>query len=125
MPSHALQLDYAMHVTVRTPEILLPPVWPLPLSLATTRGISVVFFSSTYLDVSVLAVSLIRLLLSRLPYDDWAYPAGFPHSEIHGSKAAFAYPWLFADRCVLLRLLVPRHSPCALCSLTILNHNWF
>ena len=123
MPSHALQLDYAMHVTVRTPEILLPPVWPLPLSLATTRGISVDFFSSPYLDVSVQAVSLIRLFDS--PYDDWAYPAGFPHSEIHGSKAAFAYPWLFADRCVLLRLLVPRHSPCALCSLTILNHNWF
>ena len=44
---------------------------------------------------------------------------GFPHSEIHGSMAAFASPWLFADCCVLRRLLVPRHSPCALCSLTI------
>ena len=32
---------------------------------------------------------------------------------------AFSSPWLFADRCVLRRLLVPRHSPCALCSLTI------
>ena len=125
MPSHALQLDYAMHVTVRTPKVLLLSVWPLPRSLATTGGISVDFFSSPYLDVSVQAVSLIQLLVSRLLYDDWAYPAGFPHSEIHGSKAAFAYPWLFADRCVLLRLLVPRHSPCALCSLTILNHNWF
>ena len=47
--------------------------------------------------------------------------AGFPHSEIHGSKADFASPWLFADLCVLHRLLVPRHSPCALCSLTISN----
>ena len=28
-------------------------VWPLPLSLATTHGISVDFFSSGYLDVSV------------------------------------------------------------------------
>ena len=45
--------------------------------------------------------------------------AGFPHSDIHGSQAAFAYPWLFADCCVLRRLLVPRHSPYALCSLTI------
>ena len=44
--------------------------------------------------------------------------AGFPHSDIHGSLAAFAYPWLFADCCVLRRLLVPRHSPYALCSLT-------
>ena len=41
------------HVAVRTPEILLPPVWPLSLSLATTREISVDFFSSAYLDVSV------------------------------------------------------------------------
>ena len=47
------------------------------------------------------------------------HSAGFPHSEIHGSKTAFVLPWLIADRCVLRRLLVPRHSPCALCSLTI------
>ena len=39
-----------------TPEILLPTDWPFPLSLATTRGISVDVFSSTYLDVSVQAV---------------------------------------------------------------------
>ncbi len=45
--------------------------------------------------------------------------SGFPHSDTHGSMAAFAYPWLFADCCVLRRLLVPRHSPCALCSLTL------
>ena len=47
--------------------------------------------------------------------------AGFPHSEIHGSLAAFASPWLFVDRYVLLRLLVPRHSPYALSSLTIVQ----
>ena len=117
MPSHALQLRSMIHVDVRTPEIFLPQVWPLPRSLATTSGISVDFFSSPYLDVSVQAVSLIRLFDS--PYDDWAYPAGFPHSEIHGSTSAFDSPWLIADCCVLRRLLVPRHSPCALCSLTI------
>ena len=44
----------------------------------------------------------------------------FPHSEIHGSKVAFTYPWLIADCCVLLRLPVPRHSPCALFSLTFM-----
>ena len=58
-------------------------------------------------------------ILAFLPYGDWAYPAGFPHSEIHGSTSAFDSPWLIADCCVLRRLLVPRHSPCALCSLTI------
>ena len=45
-------------------------------------------------------------------------PAGFPHSDIHGSQPAFGYPWLFVDRYVLLRLPVPRHPPCALLSLT-------
>ena len=44
--------------------------------------------------------------------------AGFPHSDIHGSRPAFGSPWLFVDRYVLLRLPVPRHPPCALLSLT-------
>ena len=51
-------------------------------------------------------------------HGDSAAAAGFPHSEIHGSMSAFDYPWHIADRCVLRRLLVPRHSPCTLCSLT-------
>ena len=45
--------------------------------------------------------------------------AGFPHSEIRGSQAAFASPRLIVDRYVLRRLLVPRHSPYALSSLTM------
>ena len=44
-----------------TPEILLPPVWPPPRSLATTSGISVDVFSSPYLDVSVQAVPFLQL----------------------------------------------------------------
>ena len=43
---------------------------------------------------------------------------GFPHSEIHGSRTAFVSPWLIVDRYVLHRLPMPRHSPCALISLT-------
>ena len=35
------------------------PVWALPLSLATTRGITIVFSSSAYLDVSVQQVRLL------------------------------------------------------------------
>ena len=42
---------------VLTPKVLLPPVWPAPISLAATLGISVDFFSSAYLDVSVQRVS--------------------------------------------------------------------
>ena len=35
-------------------------VWAIPRSIATTKGITIVFFSSAYLDVSVQRV--------RLPY---------------------------------------------------------
>ena len=63
VPSQTLRLESAIHVDVRTPKIFLPPVWPLPRSLATTGGISVDFFSSPYLDVSVQAVSSVSLCL--------------------------------------------------------------
>ena len=46
------------------------------------------------------------------------YPRGFPHSEISGSKPACGSPKLIAACHVLLRLLLPRHPPCALSSLT-------
>ena len=52
-----------------TPEVFLLPVWPTPLSLATTRGISVDLFSSPYLDVSVQAVPFLHLFYSM--QDDW------------------------------------------------------
>ena len=42
---------------------------------------------------------------------------GFPHSDICGSQAICASPQLSAAYRVLLRLLMPRHSPCALLSL--------
>ena len=44
--------------------------------------------------------------------------AGLPHSEIHGLKDICSSPWLIAACHVLRRLLMPRHSPCALSSLT-------
>ena len=46
---------------VRTPVSRSPLVWPLPLSLATTHGISVDVFSCPYLDVSVQGVPRVRL----------------------------------------------------------------
>ena len=45
-------------------------------------------------------------------------PAGLPHSEIPGSMDICSSPRLIAACHVLLRLLMPRHSPCALSSLT-------
>ena len=84
------------------------PVWALPLSLAATRGVTVVFLSSAYLDVSVRRVSLRLRRMARLPR------AGFPHSDIRGSQAVRASPRLFAACRVLHRLREPGHPPCAL-----------
>ncbi len=61
---------------VRTPEILLPPVWPPPRSLATTCGISVDVFSSPYLDVSVQAVPHVYLFDSVYVTLRWVSPFG-------------------------------------------------
>ena len=47
-------------------------------------------------------------------------PCGFPHSEIRGSKIICISPRLIAAYRVFDRLPVPRHSPCALFSLTVL-----
>src|ERR1700719_4709108 len=47
------------------------------------------------------------------------YPRGFPHSEISGSMPACGSPKLIAACHVFHRLLLPRHPPCALSSLTI------
>ena len=43
---------------------------------------------------------------------------GFPHSDISGSMLICSSPKLFAAYHVLHRLLMPRHSPCALLRLT-------
>ena len=51
--------------------------------------------------------------------------AGFPHSDIHGSRLMCSSPWLFAACHVLRRLLMPRHSPCALISLTYKENSLF
>ena len=104
---------------VLTPNGLLHSVWPLPRSLATTSGISVDFFSSPYLDVSVQAVPLIHLWIQCMMYELHSY--GLLHSEISGSMCACHSPKLIAAYRVLHRLLMPRHPPCALISLNSLR----
>ena len=69
-----------------TPKILLPSVWPLPRSLATTNGISVDVFSSPYLDVSVQAVPHIRLFDSTYVTGvllQWVSPFGNLRIKAH------------------------------------------
>ena len=118
--SQVVRLDSIHVMHVHTPEILLLLVWPLPRSLATTCGISVDFSSSPYLDVSVQVVPLIHLYLRFQCMIHRYCLCGFPHSDICGSKRVCRSPQLFAACHVLLRLPVPRHSPCALFCLTFL-----
>ena len=74
------------------------------------------FFSSGYLDVSVHRVPSVYLWIQYTVTEDCS--AGFPHSEICGSKDMCSSPQLIAAYHVFHRLLVPRHPPCALFSLT-------
>ena len=85
-----------------------------PMAVATGLGCSTfarhysrnTLFSSKYLDVSVPSVPF-PCGMTR------SSRAGFPHSDIVGSTPAHNSPTLFAVYHVLLRLLSPRHPPCA------------
>ncbi len=97
-------------------------VWPPSISLAATLEIDVSFFSSGYLDVSVHRVPPACLLRTESFVQHavaGVFPAGFPHSDTAGSRDICSSPALFAAYHVFHRLLVPRHPPCALISLTI------
>ena len=72
-------------------------VWANPRSLATTNGITIVFFSSGYLDVSVLRVYFLERMTCL-------QHAGLPHSEIYGSKGMCPSPQLIAAYRVFHRL---------------------
>ena len=88
--SHTLRLYMLRLMAVLTPDPLLVQVWPLPLSLATTRGISVDFSSSRYLDVSVPGVPLVYLCIQYTIHG--SSPWVFPHSEIRGYNAHLQLP---------------------------------
>ena len=80
-------------------------VWALPVSLAATQGISIDFFSSRYLDVSVPWVGSLDRVTGLTP-------AGFPHSDTPGSMLACSSPRLFAACHVLrARRPLPRDAP--------------
>ena len=85
-------------------------VWAFPFSLATTWGIIIIFFSSGYLDVSVLRVGFTALL-------PWWYTFSVPGCPIRKSSditLVCSSPKLIAAYHVLRRLIDPRHPPYAL-----------
>ena len=93
------------------------PVWALPFSLAATHRIDIFSFSSScYLYVSVNRVSSAYLLIQYTVTE--VCSVRFPHSEISGSMGICPSPKLFAAYHVFHRLLVPRHPPYALSSMT-------
>ena len=99
------------------PGVTRTPVWAPPVSLAATSGITIVFSSSGYLDVSVRRVPLRALWIhARIRGSS---PRGFPHSDTCGSSRMCRSPQLFAACRVFHRLPVPGHPPCALFCLTV------
>ena len=90
-----------------------------PVRSPLLRKSLVIFSSSGYLDVSVPRVPPIWLWIHHTVTG--VCPAGFPHSEIDGSKDICSSPSLIAAYHVFHRLLVPRHPPCALVRLTKTN----
>ena len=74
------------------------------------------FSSSGYLDVSVHRVPFLKLCIGLRILE--VCSSGFPHSDISGSKDICSSPKLFAAYHVFHRLLVPRHPPYALSSMT-------
>jgi hypothetical protein len=105
-----------------TYAVLQPPcvntwVWAFPISLAATFGISVIYFPAGTEMVHFPALAHTGLCIQ--PAVAGVHPAGFPHSDIPGSKPACGSPRLIAACHVLHRLLAPRHPPYALSSLII------
>ena len=103
-------------ITRSEPQNARALVWALPVPLAATPGITVVFSSSGYLDVSAHQVPLLTLWIGVRILE--VCSSGFPHSDISGSSDICSSPKLFAAYHVFHRLLVPRHPPYALFIMT-------
>ena len=93
--SIALQLSYFQILTSSTPDDRSLPVWPLTVSLATTKVIEFSFLSSGYLDVSLPRVPSYEPMDSV--HGDWALPQ--PGSPIRRSpdQSPFAAPRSFSQ----------------------------
>ena len=106
-PGRSPSRSSAMSPSYNPARALTRTVWAPPRSLAATCGITLVFFSCGYLDVSVPRVGP-TVVVTPLQ------GAGLPHSDIRGSQGACPSPRLFAACRVLPRLREPRYPPSAL-----------
>ena len=98
----------------QSPQLLRPPNGDFDkriLQIADKQGLSIIHWSVDSKDYTNPGVEkIVENTLSE---------TRFPHSDIPASKLTYSSTRRFAVRRVLLRLLVPRHSPCALSNLTI------
>ena len=106
--SKHLPLGNACFVPALQPPGACTGVWACPLSLATTRGVTVCF---PFLRVLRCFSSPGRCHASVTPC---LQHGGLPHSDTHGSGPVCGSPWLFAAYRVLRHPWEPRHPPCAL-----------
>ena len=115
------QLEPYNPVATTAAAYRITTVWALPLSLATTQGVEVSFLSSGYLDVSV------PQLASPCPMDSGRSTRALPRVSFlirrsRDQRSVSTSPGLIAAAHVLLRLLAPRHPPCALVLLIRIEH---
>ena len=93
--SNALQLGYLRILMSSTPALRRRPVWPYPVSLATTQGIEFSFFSSGYLDVSLPRVPSYETMDSS--HGDRALPRPGSPIRISPDHSLFAAPRSFSQ----------------------------
>ena len=116
-PEHFRYPCWSLYEGPTTPNRRIYSVWPSPVSLATTAGVSFDFFSTRYWDVSLPRVGF------RLPMysvdNEQSSCSGFPIRTSSVQRLLSTSPKLFAASRVLHRLCAPRHPPSALSSLTM------
>ena len=116
LTSQTVPLPYGSHIVVHNPGMHAFRFGLFRFRSPLLTESLVVFSSSGYLDVSVHRVPFHTLWIGV--WMTGVCPAGFPHSDISGSMDICSSPKLFAAYHVFHRLLVPRHPPCALSSIT-------
>ena len=84
--------------------------WPIPFSLATTNGISIDFFSSGYLDVSVLQVVSLNLCIQfKVPYKMVGFPIRkFSDQNLHTAPRNLSQ---YTTSFIAFQCLGIRHTP--------------
>ncbi len=112
-----LTLSHPMSESLNPLLTFVDKVWAVPFSLAATKGITDLFYfppDTKMFQFSGLprAILWIQIAVVR-HYSNGVTPFGYPRIVAYNG-----FSWLFAVYCVLHRLLTPRYSPCALCSLT-------